>query len=228
MGKYNKKLPCHWNVDLSPRLWHKLIFICIFVSNVLTSIRVLISTFPRITRSGERQRELWWLGGDSTFLMFWFSIGVRSLVEFVVQYDYHCQVVKQEILREMRKEINKAKQEIIDGEGYSKRSLFFHTLHSQYFSFQWFDWSFRADRLEPSAKLEVGLKDVSLKVEEKKSSELLETEVSFLIKNAFVLVELPCSNSLVQANVGKRACRKTSENNIFCRQRRVCGIGPDR
>ena len=23
----------------------------------------------------------------------------------------------------------------------------------------------------------------------------------------------------------KRACRKTSENNIFCRQRRVCGIG---
>ena len=70
------------------------------------------------------------------------------------------------------------------------------------FSFQWFDWSFRADRLEPSAKLEVGLKDVSLKVEEKKSSELLETEVSFLIKNAFVLVELPCSNSLVQANLG--------------------------
>ena len=93
------------------------------------------------------------------------------------------------------------------------------------FSFQWFDWSFRADRLEPSAKLEFGLKDVSLKVEEEKSSELLETEVSFLIKNAFVLVELPCSNSLVQANVGKRACRKTSENNIFCRQRRVCGIG---
>ena len=34
-------------------------------------------------------------------------------------------MVKQEILREMRKEINKAKQEIIDGEGYSKRTLFF-------------------------------------------------------------------------------------------------------
>ena len=33
----------------------------------------------------------------------------------------------------MRKEINKAKQEIIDGEGYSKRTLFLHTLHSQYF-----------------------------------------------------------------------------------------------
>ena len=67
MGNYNKKLPCHWNVDLSPRLWHKLIFICIFVFNVFTSIRVLISKFPRITRSGERQRELWWLGGDYTF-----------------------------------------------------------------------------------------------------------------------------------------------------------------
>jgi hypothetical protein len=45
------------------------------------------------------------------------------------------EVVKQEILREMRKEINKAKQEIIDGEGSSKRTLFFHTLHSQYFFF---------------------------------------------------------------------------------------------
>jgi len=39
-------------------------------------------------------------------------------------------------------------------------------------------------------------------LKKKKSSELLETEVSFLIKNAFVLVELPCSNSLVQANLG--------------------------
>jgi len=39
-------------------------------------------------------------------------------------------------------------------------------------------------------------------LKKKKPSELLETEVSFLIKNAFVLVELPCSSSLVQANLG--------------------------
>ena len=70
-----------------------------------------------------------WLHFFNVLIFNWCSIpcGVCT------QIRYHCQVVKQEILREMRKEINKAKQEIIDGEGYSKRSLFLHTLHSQYF-----------------------------------------------------------------------------------------------
>ena len=97
------------------------------------------------------------------------------------------------------------------------------------FSFQWFDWSFRADRLEPSAKLEVGLKDVSLKVEEEKikwtlgdRSELFDQE-RLCSRGASLLARTPLCKQMWEER--KRACRKTSENNIFCRQRRVCGIG---
>lgn len=73
---------------------------------------------------------------------------------------------------------------------------------------------------------------MSLKVEEKKSSELLETEVSFLIKNAFVLVELPCSNSLVQANLGgeKASLSKNIRKQHFFADNDVSVglVGPDR
>ena len=69
------------------------------------------------------------------------------------------------------------------------------------FSFQWFDWSFRADRLEPSAKLEFGLKDVSLKVEEEKikwtlgdRSELFDQER--LCSRGASLLKLPCASKL--------------------------------
>ena len=124
----------------------------------------------------------------------------------------------------------------------SRRSLMVRAIRREHFSFihcilnifsfQWFDWSFRADRLEPSAKLEVGLKDVSLKVEEEKikwtlgdRSELFDQE-RLCSRGASLLARTPLCKQMWEER--KRACRKTSENNIFCRQRRVCGIGPDR
>ena len=76
------------------------------------------------------------------------------------------------------------------------------------FSFQWFDWSFRADRLEPSAKLEFGFKDVSLKVEEEKikwtlgdRSELFDQER--LCSRGASLLKLPCASKRGKASLPK-------------------------
>ena len=96
------------------------------------------------------------------------------------------------------------------------------------FSFQWFDWSFRADRLEPSAKLEFGLKDVSLKVEEEKikwtlgdRSELFDQER--LCSRGASLLKLPCASKLGRRE--SELVEKHPKTTFFCRQRRVCGIG---
>ena len=58
-------------------------------------------------------------------------------------------LMKQEILREMRKEINKAKQEIIDGEFSWEKKRF---PEIKFVSFQWSGPSLPADRLETCAK----------------------------------------------------------------------------